>query len=63
MVGETVGGYWEENYTFKKIERQNCKLQSEHKYIETSRPPLDLTPVGAKTSFVKKPATDSLSRK
>ena len=48
----------EENYnTDFKIWREN--LQFEHKNIERSRPPLESTPVGAKTSDAKTPAIDS----
>ena len=64
LVGAAVGDYREENYkTDFEIWSKISKLQSEPKNIEMSRPPLDSTPVGVKTSDAKTPATDSSARK
>ena len=61
-VGNVVVYYREENYkTDFKIWNENSKLQNEHKNSETSRSPLDSTPVGTKMS--KTPATYSSSHK
>ena len=38
---------------------KNSKIQSERENINTSRPPLDSIPIGAKTPDAKTPATDS----
>ena len=59
-----MADYRKENYkTDFEIWMENSKLQSKHKNIETSRPPLDLIPVGAKMSDAKTPATDSSAGK
>ena len=56
--------YNKENYkTDSEIWMENSKLQFGRKNIERSRPPLDSTPVGAKISDAKTPATESLTRK
>ena len=63
-VGLAVGDYREENYkTYFGIAHKNSNLCKERKNIELSRPPLDLTPVGVKTSDAKTPTTDSSERK
>ena len=54
LIRYAVADYRKENYkTDFEIWNENSKLQSEHKNIEMSQPPLDLIPVGTKTPEVK----------
>ena len=56
--------YSEENYkTDSEIWMENSKLQVKCKNTEMSRPPLCQTPVGAKISDTKTPATYSPAHK
>ena len=53
-VRDTVVYYREENYkTDSEIWNEDSKLQFEQENIETSRPPLDSTPVHAKEKHKK----------
>ena len=59
-VGDATELYIKENYkTDFEIWNENSKLQVERENIEMSRPPLDLIPVGTKSSDAKTPETDS----